>query len=416
MTEPVTSDVERGGRSAVLRIVVPGTAMIAVSFGLARYGYGLLLPEMRADLGLDAGTAGLIASGTYLSYLVANVAAVVVADRWGPRAAIGAAGLFAAAGMAIMAAADAAWILAVGVLLAGAASGLAYPPYAALVAQGVPERRRDVAWSAISSGTGWGVAVAGPLAIVAGDRWRAVWLVFIVLAVGVGAAAVLLAPRSLDTVRSGRPQLSWTWFICPRSRPLLISAVLVGTGSAVWWSFSVDALRTAGLAPGMANAVFAVCGVAGVLASVSGAVFGRVGLRRGYLAGGLLLAVSLGLLALTGAVALGAFAAAVLFGVCYNGVIAAHGIWSSRVFADHPAAGLAAVNTALTVGTLAGPTLAGVGVTLVGYPVTLGAAAAVLLLALPFCPPTARRAVALDAHRERCRAAPVRTWDIRNRS
>jgi predicted MFS family arabinose efflux permease len=311
--------------------------------------------------------------------------------------------------MAIMAAADAAWILAVGVLLAGAASGLAYPPYAALVAHGVPERRRDVAWSAISSGTGWGVAVAGPLAIVAGDRWRAVWVVFIVLAVGVGAVAVLLAPRSLQPVRSGRPQLSWTWFVCPRSRPLLISAVLVGTGSAVWWSFSVDALRTAGLAANWANAVFAACGVAGVLASVSGAVFGRVGLRRGYLAGGLLLAVSLGLLALSGSVVLGAFAAAVLFGVCYNGVIAAQGIWSSRVFADHPAAGLAAVNTALTVGTLAGPTLAGVGVTLVGYPVTLAAAAVVLLLALPFCPPTGRRGIALDAHRGRCRAAPVRT-------
>ena len=408
MTEPVTSDAERAGRSAVLRTVLPGTAMIAVTFGLARYGYGLLLPEMRADLSLDPGTAGLIASSTYLSYLVANAAAVVVADRWGPRAAIGAAGLFATAGMAIMAAADAAWVLAVGVLLAGAASGLAYPPYAALVAQRVPEQRRDLAWSTISSGTGWGVALAGPLAIIAGDHWRTAWLVFVVLAVGVGAAAVLLAPRSLDTVRSGRPQLSWTWFVCPRSRPLLVSAVLVGTGSAVWWSFSVDALRTAGLAPGWANAVFAVCGVAGVLASVSGAVFQRVGLRRGYLAGALLLAASLGLLALTGSVALGAFTAAALFGVCYNGVIAAHGIWSSRVFADHPAAGLAAVNTALTLGTLAGPTLAGVGVTLVGYPATLAAAAVVLLLALPFCPPTARRGIALDAHRQRCRAAPAR--------
>ena len=375
MTEPVTSDAERTGRSAVLRTVLPGTAMIAVTFGLARYGYGLLLPEMRADLSLDPGTAGLIASSTYLSYLVANAAAVVVADRWGPRAAIGAAGLFATAGMAIMAAADAAWVLA---------------------------------WSTISSGTGWGVALAGPLAIIAGDHWRTAWLVFVVLAVGVGAAAVLLAPRSLDTVRSGRPQLSWTWFVCPRSRPLLVSAVLVGTGSAVWWSFSVDALRTAGMAPGWANAVFAVCGVAGVLASVSGAVFQRVGLRRGYLAGALLLAASLGLLALSGSVALGAFAAAALFGVCYNGVIAAHGIWSSRVFADHPAAGLAAVNTSLTVGTLAGPTLAGVGVTLVGYPATLAAAAVVLLLALPFCPPTARRGIALDAHRKRCRAAPAR--------
>jgi predicted MFS family arabinose efflux permease len=409
MTEAVTSEAEQAGRSAVLRTVLPGTAMIAVSFGLARYGYGLLLPEMRADLGLDAGTAGLIASGTYLSYLVANVAAVVVADRWGPRAAIGAAGLFATTGMAIMAAADAAWLLAAGVLLAGAASGLAYPPYAALVAQRVPERRRDLVWSVISSGTGWGVAVAGPLAIVAGDHWRTAWLVFVVLAVGAGATAVLLAPRRLDSDRSARPQLSWTWFVCPRSRPLLISAVLVGTGSAVWWSFSVDALRTAGLSANWANAVFAVCGVAGVFASVSGAVFQRVGLRRGYLAGALLLAISLGLLALTGAVALGAFTAAVLFGVCYNGVIVAHGIWSSRVFSDHPAAGLAAVNTALTVGTLAGPTLAGVGVTVAGYPTMLAAAAVVLLLALPFCPPTARRGTALDAHRERCRAAPART-------
>lgn len=408
MAEPVRSDADRAGPSATVRTVLPGTAMIAVSFGLARYGYGLLLPEMRAELSLDAGTAGLIASGTYLSYLVANIAAVVVTDRWGARSAIGAAALFATAGMAIMAAADVAWVLAVGVLLAGAASGLALPPYAALVAARVPGPRRDLAWSAVSSGTGWGVAVAGPLAIVAGDRWRMVWLIFVVLAVGVGAAAVLLAPRSLDTARSSRPQLSWTWFVCPRSRPLLVSAVLVGTGSAVWWAFSVDALRTAGLAAGWANAVFAVCGVAGVLASVSGAVFQRVGLRRGYLVAGLLLAVSLGLLALTGAVVLGAFAAAVLFGVCYNSVIAVHGIWSSRVFADHPAAGVAAVNTALTVGTLAGPTLAGMGVTVFGYPTTLAAAAVVLLLALPFCPPTARRRIALDAHRERCRAAPAR--------
>lgn len=30
------------------RTVLPGAAMIAVSFGLARYGYGLLLPEMQA--------------------------------------------------------------------------------------------------------------------------------------------------------------------------------------------------------------------------------------------------------------------------------------------------------------------------------------------------------------------------------
>ena len=172
MAEPATTDAERAAGAAAWRTVLPGTAMIAVSFGLARYGYGLLLPQMRAELALDAGTAGLIASGTYLSYLIANVAAVVLADRCGPRAAIGAAALFATTGMALMAVADVAWVLAAGVLLAGAASGLAYPPYATLVAQRVPERRRDLAWSTVSSGTGWGVAVAGPRALVAGGPGR----------------------------------------------------------------------------------------------------------------------------------------------------------------------------------------------------------------------------------------------------
>ena len=54
---------------STLRHVVPGAGMIAVTFGLARYGYGLLLPDMRSELGLDPSVGGLIASGGYLGYL-----------------------------------------------------------------------------------------------------------------------------------------------------------------------------------------------------------------------------------------------------------------------------------------------------------------------------------------------------------
>ncbi len=75
-----------------------------------------------------------------------------------------------------------------------------------------------------------------------------------------------------------------------------------------------------------------------------------------------MLAASLALLAAAAAHLVAAFAAAVLLGLFYNSVIAAQGIWSSRVFADHPSAGLAAVNTALTVGTLAGPSIAGTAI------------------------------------------------------
>jgi len=220
-----------------------------------------------------------------------------------------------------------------------------------------------------------------------------------------GAAAVLLAPQRGSSRGLRRPQLSWTWFFCPRSRPLLISAVLIGSGSAVWWTFSVDALREAGIAATPARIVYAVCGAAGILASASGAVFTRTGLRAGYLAACALLAGSLALLGVAATHLMAALLAALLFGVFYNAVFAAQGIWSSQVFADHPSAGLAAINTALTIGTLAGPSIAGAVIPRVGYPGTLMGAAGAVLVALAFCPPTARRRRALAAHR--CRAAPI---------
>lgn len=393
--------------TAVMSVLVPGAAMIAVTFGLARYGYGLLLPDMRAEIGMSASAAGLISSAAYASYLAANIGVVRVTTLWGPRVAVGGAAAFAALGMAAIAMATGVVPLALGVVLAGAAAGMAFPPYADIVDRDVPVQRRDVVWSTISSGTGWGVALAGPVAIVAGDHWRTAWVVFVVIAVVVGALAVFLAPaRTSDRLR--RPQLSLSWFFCPRSRPLLVSAVLVGGGSSVWWAFSVDAMRNSGLDATSARIVYAVCGAAMLLASFSGVVFERRGLRPSYLGSTALLAVSLGLLAVATSNVTAVLVAAVLFGAFYATVIAAHGIWSAKVFAGHPAAGLAAYSTALTLGTLAGPVLAGVAIQYGGYAPTLIGAAAVTVAAIPFCPPSAARREILAAHEHECTAARVR--------
>lgn len=393
--------------TAVMSVLVPGAAMIAVTFGLARYGYGLLLPDMRAEIGMSASAAGLISSAAYASYLAANIGVVRVTTLWGPRVAVGGAAAFAALGMAAIAMATGVVPLALGVVLAGAAAGMAFPPYADIVDRDVPVQRRDVVWSTISSGTGWGVALAGPVAIVAGDHWRTAWVVFVVIAVVVGALAVFLAPaRTSERLR--RPQLSLSWFFCPRSRPLLVSAVLVGGGSSVWWAFSVDAMRNSGLDATSARIVYAVCGAAMLLASFSGVVFERRGLRPSYLGSTALLAVSLGLLAVATSNVTAVLVAAVLFGAFYATVIAAHGIWSAKVFAGHPAAGLAAYSTALTLGTLAGPVLAGVAIQYGGYAPTLIGAAAVTVAAIPFCPPSAARREILAAHEHECTAARVR--------
>lgn len=388
-------------------VLLPGTAMIALTFGLARYGYGLLLPDMKAEIGIGPSAAGLISSLGYVSYLVANAAVVPLVSRHGSRVAVAMAAASAAAGMAMIAVADSAWLVAVGVLVAGAAAGLAFPPYADIVDRYVDVSRRAVVWSTISSGTGWGVALAGPVAIVAGDQWRVAWASFVVVAVAIGVTATRLAPPH-DSVASHRPRLSPSWFFCPRSRPLLVSSVLVGAGSSVWWVFSVDAMQHAGMAATPARVVYAACGVACILGSLSGFAFSSIGLRSGYLGATALLAVALGLLGAATADPPTAFVAALLFGAFYASVIAAHGVWSAQVFEAHPAAGLAAVSTALTAGTLLGPTLAGVVIGQTSHGVAMVGAAIVTCAALPFCPPTARRRKVLAEHVHKCAASPIR--------
>jgi len=117
-----------------------------------------------------------------------------VSSRRGPQAAIGLAAVLAAAWMSVIAGAPNTPALAVGVLVSVAAAGLAFSPYADLVAPCAHPRRRPLAWSTISSGTSCGVVIAGPIAIAAGDRWRLAWMVFVGIAVGTVIVAVLLAP------------------------------------------------------------------------------------------------------------------------------------------------------------------------------------------------------------------------------
>jgi hypothetical protein len=51
MKQPAINQGAPARAESVLRSVLPGAAMIAVTFGFARYGYGLL-PQMQTDLGI----------------------------------------------------------------------------------------------------------------------------------------------------------------------------------------------------------------------------------------------------------------------------------------------------------------------------------------------------------------------------
>ena len=385
---PRTSPVE----VAWLPTAVAGASLIAVTFGLARYGYGLLLPDMRADLGVSATAAGAISSLSYGSYFVANLAVIRVIEVAGVRAALLLATSTASVGMGVIAAAPSTIVLAVGVALAGAASGFAFPPYADIVHRQVTQRRRATVWAIVSSGTGWGVAIAGPVALLAGDQWRWAWASFVVITIATGLLAHRAAPAGLtvDTSVAGSLPSARDMLARPGAWRLLSSALAIGAGSSVWWSFSVDALRRDGADTSPARWVYAACGAASLLASFAGYLVTKSSLRLVNQLAAVLVATTLVTFGLSTAYPGAAAGASIVFGAAYSTIIATQGLWSAHIFADRPSAGLAALNTALTVGTLSGPAIAGAVIDTAGYAIAFAVAALSTLPALVLIPPRRR--------------------------
>jgi predicted MFS family arabinose efflux permease len=344
-----------------LRLVGAGIAMVGTSFGLARYGYGLLLPEMRASFDVSNATLGLIATGSYLAYLSGTALVATAGKRVGPLAPVVAGGVLAVFGMLLIAIAHSPAALALGVLIAGASAALSYPPFSDAVARDVAEPRQGRVLSMISSGTGWGVALAVPVAVVAGSHWRAAWVVFAVIGtIATAAAAAVLGRRgSAGRGAHALPPLSWSWFVCPRSGPLLVGALLVGIGASVYWTFAADYV-VAGDLPATAGAVLlAVVGLSSILGSFAGDMLNRLGGRPALRVSAVALAASLFLLAAAPSSWWSVIASACAFGATYNLLLAVQAIWSGRVFAERPSTGLAAVLFMLGIGQIAGPTLAG---------------------------------------------------------
>jgi predicted MFS family arabinose efflux permease len=338
------------------RLTLSGVACVGSAYGMARYGFGLLLPDMRAALRLSDAATGAMAAAGYAVYLVVSLNTGRLVARHGPRATVVAGGVCAVAGMLLAAVAPSSLALGVAVAVAGASAALAFPPFADAIAAEVPALKRAQALAWVSSGTGAGVAVAAPLAFLAAD-WRLTWVLFAgvaALTTLVAARVVPAAPLAPAGARGGRDR--------PRpadTLPLLASALLVGLGAAVFWTWAVERVATDGeLGTGAAQALLAVVGIASLGGALASGLVARVGLRAGAAGCGVFLAASLVALALVPGAVVAGVAAAVFFGAGYNLLVAIQVLWTTRISGADPARGLAAVMSAMGVGFLLGPLLA----------------------------------------------------------
>jgi predicted MFS family arabinose efflux permease len=380
-------------------LVAAGTALVGATYGLGRYAYGLYLPVLRTEFDLGASTAGVLAAVAYGAYCPALVAGARIADRGfaGARAVAVAAGACAVAGTGAIALAGSAAALGAGVALGGIGTGLASPGLAALVAARVDGSGRDRAMTVVNAGTGPGVLVCGPAALVAADRWRAAFAAFALLSAAVTVAvaatsagappAVEPSPAREERVsRGGRDRL-----------PLVLGAVGLGVAGAAYWTFGRDVLAAAG-AGGAGPALWTALGAAGILGASTGDLMTRWHASR--LWAGLLVALA----ASTAALALEprslplALASAATFGASFVALSGILILWATRLDPDRPAAAVSGAFVLLSVGGVAGALAVGALIDRVGHLDAFLAAAGVALACAPLgYTPAARRALACAA-------------------
>jgi predicted MFS family arabinose efflux permease len=338
-------------------VVVSGLSVIAVTYGLTRYGFGLSLPQFRSDLGLTSGVAGGIAASSYLAYCATAVLGLRLVARGGARQALWLAGTSAAAGSLVVAAAWTAPVLAVGALVAGSGAGAATPALVAAVAATVSPSAGPRSQAVVNSGTGAGVVTGGLVALAWPAEWRWAWLGFAVSALLV----TWWADRSTcwRTPTAGQDQPGRD------TRPLrplraLTAGLLAGAGAAGVWTFGGDVMTGNGLSAQVTGLLWCLLGVAALLGGLSGTLVRSAGLPAAWVIAAGATAAGTALFAWRPGSAVVAAAALTLFGwgfVASSGVLIA---WGGRLAPEAPAQAAALLFIALTVGQAAGAVLLGV--------------------------------------------------------
>jgi predicted MFS family arabinose efflux permease len=399
MTAPIRDRkvAEQVGASSALALAVSGSASVATAYGMARYGYGLLLPDIQDDLFLAVGTLGAIGSLAYVTYLLATVLVTRCIARVGERATVAGGGLLAVVGTISVAVAQGPLLLGLGVATAGASAGLVNPPFAEAVRR-LPPVVRARTLATISCGTGWGVAVAAPIAIVAGDSWRTAYLVF-------AACAALSTALAVRTLR-GRAFPSVAAKAPPRAPglnrsapPMVAGAILIGVGSAAFWTFAVDQAHDAGLDQTASRVLLGVAGVTSLVGMAAADLMRRCGARLTFVLSALLEAAAIVTLATAASSFAAVLLAAAVFGAAYNTLAAVSVLWGARIYVDHPSTGVATAIGAQGVGLLCGPVAGGILAQATSLTTALLAGAAVMVAAALCAPPNALFRSQADRHK-----------------
>lgn len=356
--EPAAAVVAEGPGAALRRARLAVAAVFFLN-GAGVASWVVRIPAVQARLGMSAGTLGLVLLGAAVGALVAMPLAGRLVVRRGSAPVTRAAALAFAASLAVPALAPNPWLLALALVLFGAANGtldVAMNAQAATVERGYGRPIMSSFHAMFSAGGLAGAALGGA---VAAARVDPVWHLA-GAAVAVAAAAPFAARAMLPAADDAAPGAHAT------ARPtavlvalgVLAFCVLFQEGAIADWS-AVYLRGAAGAGPGLAAAGYAAFSVTMALGrAVGDALTVRLGARRLVRLGGAAAAVGIALAVLVphSAAAVAGFG---LVGAGLATVFPAVLAASSRIPGVASGAGIAFVSTFGYTGFLAGPPLIG---------------------------------------------------------
>ncbi|WP_347754825.1 MFS transporter [Agrococcus sp. ProA11] len=358
--------------AAGTRIGLAGAAVVGVAFGMARYAYGLTLPDIREELDLSELVLGLISSATFVGYLFGLLLAGWLASRRGSRAPTTLGGVCGALGALIVTVAQPPWLLAVGAILAGSAGGLVWAPYSDIVTRDVPRQQQSRALALITTGTTGGLVLLGGLAVLAMvGHWRLVWAGIALAAVAAALLNLRLVPKTEPEARQGglaamASLVRALWV--PASYALVYFAVVV-----IYFTYAADALDDESLPAVAVPALYAAVGFSGIVALATGTFARRLGAARVAAACLAIVGAALALLGFADDSLITTMISAVVFGAGYMTGSAVLAIWTAELAQERASAAFTACLVVGAVSSVVAPAIAGA--------VIPGAGLAVLLLA-----------------------------------